>query len=153
MLQINPNSWHYRYIRSAPLYGIVPRNLCPYVRAIAWISLFYLFLAALGAAALFMLFSIFGHWSFPELRSLAIFSGVAYAFSLSWILSMMLSDRWNREKRDAIRRGERLSDYDRAVLKRELKAAQEPSIFRLWLEAAHDRVCPQLTFKKGQSDE
>lgn len=134
-MKINRRSWHYRLLN---LYSVYPEhNLCPYVRQVIGhiiITLVIVILLlgaasiAIGPLAQFFVANGFG-W--------ALSGGLLDIFLLAIILTSLVKER---------RRKDQIANPEKYFAKYQ---AKEPGLFRLWLRAQHDKICPRIDFSEG----
>lgn len=138
-MNINTKSWHYRLIDYVSM-DRPPENLCPYIRRvirciISSICGIAFVIAASIAGTFFLAYPILPYID-PNLfaGNLAILSGVLYT-GLGLIGLMAYRDTGEYRKKDQLRR--------------EVKKSKKkpPGLFRMWLKAKHDKICPALDFK------
>jgi hypothetical protein len=144
MITINEKSWHYRLITFVDL---TPRsNLCPYCWQVI-VSILLLILGglivagtlfSLGNSIGWIIAGLFHGFIKPEILAVigtVLISVVTGGFILEGI------SRWRQA-----RRVKRNKLYEAGLI-----PIKEPSLFRLWLKAKHDKICPALTFKQPRS--
>lgn len=135
-MKISKKSWHYRLLKSTGWW--IPANLCPYF----WKVMFALVLAvAFGSGALVALTIMLSPiWRFfiEAPTGMPFVGGIADIAVLLTVWSEITYER-RRAKRRA--RREREWNAPPPVVKE-----RKPSLFREWLKAQHDKVCPLLDF-------
>ena len=147
-MQVNTNSWHYRLVRNWSPIRPIPYNLCPYTRAVIYSVFFVVFflgtLALIGVAmTLAIPISVFVRGN-HIVTAFSVCGAIGWTLVLSYTLSHLVTERRRREVVELklrIIRGEIPEPRNYLV-------AKPPGLLRLWLRAAHDRVCPQLEFKE-----
>ncbi len=154
MLTFDKNSWHYSF---ADMFSNPNRkpSLCPYVRAVLWgMFLFTLLTTLLGMLSVtsilgaVLLFAGYGFTYNDVQGPVAIFLMTATilagtcVYGLCQFLHVKYEQR-QRRKYWAIVQARDDGTYVEPVV--------EPSLFKEYIKALHDKVCPSIEFK-GESD-
>lgn len=150
MIEIDKNSWHYKAALKAVDHRYdVPSNLCPYMRKVLLGCAQYLFLGLVGFVfGLWTLFSIGDTigWLFAAMTTgmfgdmpeyavtFWVIVGAVVAFVTIVVSYEEVYTPWAKRRKRA--KGE--------------QAPIQPGIFRLYMKAIHDKICPQLTFVKKE---
>ena len=142
-MNINTNSWHYKLLKYTELR--VYDNLCPYVRTVILAILLSIvatiIMGFLATAALVILAAPITSWL------IGFDPWEAGIMMLLWVLAGGGAIGFYRDRR---KWGESVS-WDRVVYEKDI-TYKEPSLFRLWLKAQHDKICPRLTFVNRKED-
>lgn len=156
-MNINVNSWHYRFIRSSFNGNSMPAtNLCPYVRQLVWacikaflVTFVILFISSLaGFWASYLINTFFGlQLSQVAFFALAIIPGaltVALIVGTSALIGFGLykvTEYFENRK----------SDKMYAIMQAKQDGTwvePEVGLIRAYLTAKHDKICPKLDFKR-----
>lgn len=163
-MKINEKSWHYRLIKFITFRdsqaGRVPTSLCPYVRAV-----FYR-LAFFGSVAFGLCALLIGLFYTPMAITLAgvgitnvvlvaISSLVASVVVLGSVLTAIVALSIGIAKLvDYITEKRRDKAWAKIDKQREDAAngilPPEPGLIKSYLQSKHDKICPTLTFVKGE---
>lgn len=137
MLTLNKNSWHYRltdYFDHHQEY-----NLCPYVRQVIKCMLLALLVIilsiTLGLGFAGLLFTPHIAWT------IGFLPGAALLVCVVWVvLGFGLHE---------ITKDMRIS-WNRVIYKRKPRQKKEPNIVTEYIQAKHDKICPELRFTSGK---
>lgn len=156
-MNINVNSWHYRFIRSSFNGNVAPAtNLCPYVRQLVWASL----KAFLVTFVVLLISGLAGMWasdlintffalglSPTALIALAIIPGALTVATIVGACGLIgfgiykVTEYYENRKSDKM--------YEILKAKQEGTWVEpEVGLIRSYLTAKHDKICPKLEFKR-----
>lgn len=154
MIVFNKDSWHYRFAKFFSTWS-VPSSLCPYVRAVFFGMLIWTMLASV---ACFMVFS--------DVAAIAgVVTGGSFAALPEWIVAGVLLSTLLGAIIACLFIADQVSNYrDRLRSKRyeaEYKARNsggeyvppQPPLWRLYLNALHEKMCPVIEFKDNTPPE
>lgn len=150
-MKINTNSWHYKILSSRDSYAI-PRNLCPYVRKVLLVCLFWAVVVSLGAwffhlAVITPVYALVFYTitGMPISLDVETYTALGVYVGLLGVVVGLIMASFLALVFSASRAYEYLHKHRRPLEAREPK---EPNIFIAYIKAAHDKVCPQLEFKE-----
>ncbi len=171
-MQINKNSWHYRWLRLFRSEYEIPSNLCPYVRHLLGFTTLAAFFAALGLLEVMATLLTGGSFLLGHewmLNYIGVDPAVAnedgndwwvviYVFGiLGWIVTAFLAvvtvlqvldtytdiptnlREWSEERK-------------RSKADRPVDTSSTWYLFKQWLKATHDKVCPQISWEGSEVD-
>lgn len=159
MLSFSRNSQCYRFASFANDYH-VSENLCPYVRQIIkGFGLFTLLWTVISAEVVGLLFAIATLWNFGWEQLFTPSQG-AYAawLTMSFVIFLIAlglfcvaaitaaTESFKRRKANAYIAEFGREAWDRLRYEPRTKS-RPPSVFREWLRAKHDKICPRIEFK------
>jgi len=132
-MKINKKSWHYRWMQKIGFRH--PTNLCAYFWKTVWSTLVFPVVAIGALFATIVVTAPF--WSLfidnGDIQSFAAAVGVIEILFLILALGIQFRDRWDEEE---------FAKYGYGG-----KPRESSDLFRLWLKAKHDKVCPYLEFE------
>lgn len=150
-MNIDPGSWHYRLLLSWNSYKVykVPTNLCPYIRQLA--AALFIF-SSVGLGVLSLVGSTLAAWTALAMgwdlsedspyHAIYMIGG-----SVSAVIAIVLlwaALYWSVQGiKFAYRKARNAVSSDTGPVE-----PSEPSLVVEYLKAKHDKVCPQLTFKR-----
>lgn len=141
MIDIDRNAWHYQFINKYSDMS-APGDLCRYVRKICSLSLF---LTAVGVVIGFIGMNLLASWwalicyyilGIPDFDGL-FGEPLAVIILMFQVCVLMI---WA-----GVVIGKRIKKWWR---NRPEHVPEPPSIFKLWLMAKKDKICPMLTFSQ-----
>lgn len=163
-MKINEESWHYRLIKFVTFRdsqsGRVPTSLCPYVRAVFYRLAFFGTVASGLCALLIGLFYTpmaitLAGVGITNVVLVAISSFVASVVILGGLLAVVVGLGIGIAKLlDYIMEKRRDKAWAKIDKQREDAAngilPPEPGLIKAFLQSKHDKICPKLTFVKGE---
>ena len=131
-MNISKGSWHYRLLSKLDMIsGYKSESLCPYFWKVA--AAVVLLPTLVLAIAWFLTIPLW--WSFTNIAvQFAIIIGMIDVTGLSILLGILIRDRREREVEEGTREAP-------------TNVYKPPSLFRLWLKARHEQVCPMIEFE------
>lgn len=147
MINVNTKSWHYKVASFGTSLGqYVPNNLCPYFwrvfkgASIYTLTLLIMVIVCSCAAFAFFLQEVIWLGFMERDLFLSFISLVAKTFVAVHLVNLY---RYTSHYKSA-----RKFTFNLPKKKFKEKKPKQKSLFRLWLEAKHDKVCPKLTFEE-----
>ena len=137
-MKVNKSSWHYRWMRKIGF--SVPTNLCPYFWKVIWSGLVFPVVAVVATiGTIFLTMPIWG--LFVDIHAIQILGFVIGSIEIALLicaLCVQLKERWEYE------RYQEHGYYGKP-------RSKANSLFRAWMKARHDQVCPILEFVDDDS--
>jgi hypothetical protein len=149
VIELSKNSWHYRF--STWYTDRYHRSLCPYVRAVLFGGLIFTAVATavtwIGFGALLILACLITGGSYFNLPPWVQMPGIITAVCLIAAAVVWLVVQY-KEWRDRKNHIEWEREYQRKYGDNsEEYVPPQPSLFRLYWRAIHDKLCPMIEFK------
>lgn len=142
--------------------GYPPRNLCPFVRSLLLVSAIAITGGVVALAAVTSLGIAIGYWvgwlhideksgtfAYVVLGTAIIGSAVVIGLAKGTYELVQWRKRVKYLKRmNSLNEGE--SYYDKYLKEPDEPKRREPNVFRLYLQAVHDKVCPELNIEREE---
>ena len=149
-MNINKESWHYRFIKKMDGEFSIPNNLCPYVRKVIIMGALAVLVGSFVIATTVGLLGITGVALGVVAGALATsFSFGAYVFLFVLCTEIVVGFKilWDLDGKFQaffVRLGRKLFPNKSEAM----GDVKEPSIFIEYIKAKHDKICPSLSFTK-----